>query len=106
VARKHLFEEVDAESVLQRLADMSIRKWSYRDEDTSVRHLGPTSQDFHAAFGLGGSDTSIGTLDADGVALIAIQALERRTRELQAENAELLWRLERLEMLLNAGREK
>ncbi len=39
-----------------------------------MRHLGPTAEDFYAAFGLG-SDAGIGTVDADGVALATIQAL-------------------------------
>jgi predicted RNase H-like nuclease (RuvC/YqgF family) len=49
-----------------------------------VRHLGPTAQDFHAAFGLGGADnTHIATVDADGVALAAAQALDARTQRQQ-----------------------
>ncbi len=38
-----------------------------------VRHVGPMAQDFHAAFGLGDSDKSIGMQDIEGVALAAIQ---------------------------------
>ena len=113
VARKHLFEEVDAGSVLERVASLPIREWSYRAEDASVRHLGPTAQDFYAAFGLGGTDKAISTIDAEGVALVAIQALERRTRELEAENAglraaqaDLIGRLEALEARLDTRRER
>ncbi len=93
-ARKHHFEDVEAEWALGRLTDLPVREWSYRAEGAGVRHLGPTAQDFYAAFGLGGSDRAISTVDADGVALLAIQALERRTRELEAENAALRKRLE------------
>lgn len=102
--RKHLFEPVSGEDVLERLSTLPIRRWSYRSEPDSIRHMGPTSQDFRAAFGLGGDDKSIGTVDADGVALVAAQALELRTRKLaaqieslQAENAELRARLDALE---------
>jgi hypothetical protein len=49
-------------------------------------HLGPTAEDFHAAFGLGEGSTKIATVDADGIALRAVQALERRTAELREEN--------------------
>ena len=35
-------------------------------------------QDFHAAFGLGATDKGIATVDADGVALAAIQGLNAR----------------------------
>jgi hypothetical protein len=104
VNRKHLFVGVDAEQVLRKVATVPIATWSYLADDAQARHMGPTAQDFHAAFGLGHSETAISTVDADGVALAAIQALERRTRELQEgngalkrENTELRTRLDRLE---------
>jgi hypothetical protein len=56
---------------------MPITSWSYRVDEENVRHIGPTAQDFHTAFGLGSDDTTIGGVDAAGVALAAGQALER-----------------------------
>jgi hypothetical protein len=62
------------------------------------------AQDFHAAFGVGPDDKHISMVDADGVALAAIQGLNQKlTEELQrrdAENAALKARLEKLEQLL------
>jgi hypothetical protein len=59
------------------------------------------AQDFKAAFGLGESDTGIATVDADGVALAAIQGLnqkvEAKTRELGARSEELEARSRKLE---------
>lgn len=81
VNRKHAFRGIDGDTVLQKLAGLPIRTWSYRDEAGSVRHLGPTAQDFRAAFGLGDSEKAIATLDADGVSLAAIQELARRTAD-------------------------
>ncbi|WP_199741782.1 hypothetical protein [Corallococcus sp. CA047B] len=49
----------------------------------------PVAQDFRAAFGLGTDDKSIGLLDIDGVNMVAIQALARRTQELHAKSAEV-----------------
>ena len=89
VRRKENFREVDGESVLGRIARMPVREWNYRTQAASVRHLGPTAQDFRAAFGLGESDTTITTTDIDGINLLAVQALERRTRE-QAREIETL----------------
>lgn len=89
VNRKHLFADVSGEEVLERLRELPIRSWSYLVDGDRVRHLGPTAQDFYAAFGLGSDDTSIGTVDADGVALVGVQALEARTRELRDENSSL-----------------
>ena len=63
--------------------------------------MGPMAQDFYAAFGLGSGDTTITSLDPDGVALAAIQGLNQKlTEELKRrdrENAELKTRLEKLE---------
>ena len=52
------------------------------------------AQDFHAAFGKDkygtiGSDTGINQADFDGVNLIAIQALEKRTEMLNTESKRL-----------------
>jgi hypothetical protein len=110
VNRKHLFERVSGEDVLTRLRSMPVSSWSYRTDDNRIRHLGPTAQDFRAAFGLGNDDVTIGTVDADGVALAAAQALDARTLEqqrrieaLEAENAALRARMERLEALVTAA---
>jgi hypothetical protein len=107
VNRKHRFATVAGEDVLARLRTMPIGTWSYRAEDDDIRHLGPTAQNFRAAFGLGSNETTIATVDADGVALAAAQALERRTaahaeeiRALREENAALRARLDRLEAAL------
>jgi hypothetical protein len=116
VNRKHLFRALSGEDVLTRLRSLPIQTWSYRVEDSTIRHLGPTAQDFRAAFGLGNDDKVIGTVDADGVALAGVQALDRRTRQqqseiaaaraeidkLRAENRDLATRLARIEALLTA----
>ncbi len=93
---------VDVHAVLARLAAMPISTWSYKAEDASVRHMGPMAQDFYAAFGLGDSDTSIGTIDADGVALAAIQGLYAQNQALQAENAALRAQMAGIEARLAA----
>jgi len=84
--KKTDFREIDGDSVLAKLASMPVRTWRYRDEDSTVRHMGPTAQEFRAAFSLGDSDKAIATVDADGVSLAAIQALERRVDRLTRQN--------------------
>jgi len=59
-----------------------------------VRHLGPVAQDFRAAFGLGRNDTTITTVDADGVALAAIQGLNQKLIESNLEKEAQINRLE------------
>jgi hypothetical protein len=105
-ARKQNFAAVDGEDVLAKVSVLPISTWSYKEEPDTVRHLGPTAQDFYAAFSLGNTDKAIATVDADGVSLIAIQALEKRTAELRRENealrAELSRVLQRLTKLEDA----
>ena len=103
------FTPVDGQDVLARLAEVPITTWNSKAEDASIRHMGPVAQDFYAAFGLGGSDTSIGTLDADGVALASIQALYQLSQEqgdriqaLEDENSSLNQRLDSLETRVSA----
>ena len=96
------FRPVDATSVLARVAALPIATWHYLSEGADLRHIGPTAQDFHAAFGVGYNDTTIATVDADGVALAAIQALAKQNAELRMSNAELKTRTDALEARLRA----
>ncbi|MBV7333605.1 tail fiber domain-containing protein [Chloroflexi bacterium TSY] len=82
---KENFEPVDGHEVLAKLAELSVTRWNYRDEDASIKHIGPMAQDFHAAFGLGADDKHIGTVDTDGVLIAAIQALQERIDQLEAQ---------------------
>jgi len=66
------------------VAALSITEWSYKTI-SDVRHIGPVAQDFYAAFGVGGDDKGISTVDADGVALAAIQGLNEKLGEKEAE---------------------
>lgn len=95
-AKKH-FTPVDPLDVLEKLVALPLASWSYKAQADSVRHLGPIAQDFRAAFGLGEDERRISSVDADGVAMAAIQGLhqkleaerkERRERQ-QASDAEV-----------------
>jgi hypothetical protein len=106
---KENFEPVDSREVLDKVAALPLSKWNYK-LDGSSRHLGPMAQDFYAAFGVGPDDKHIATVDADGVALAAIQGLNQKlTEELKhrdAENAELKQRLEALEKIIRHQKSK
>jgi len=106
---KENFTAVDGQEVLGRLAEAPVATWNYKAQDASIRHMGPMAQDFYAAFGLGESDTSITTVDADGVALAAIQGLYQLSQEqaaridaLETQNASLQQRLDDLESRVSA----
>jgi hypothetical protein len=83
------FAQVDARDILARVSSLPVQTWNYRAEDANVRHIGPTAQDFYAAFNVGRDDKSIGTVDADGVALAAIQGLNQENQDLKARVAAL-----------------
>ncbi len=89
VNRKENFEPLDGEVVLRRLREVPVTTWNYRTQDASIRHAGPTAQDFYAAFGLGESEQLINTVDIDGINMAAIKALEERTTR-QQERIEAL----------------
>jgi hypothetical protein len=95
---------VDGRDVLQRLGRVPIQTWNAKGQDPAVKHLGPTAQDFSAAFNLGDDDTRISTIDLDGVALAAIKGLHQMAQEkdgliarLQEQNAALEARISALE---------
>jgi hypothetical protein len=97
---KKNFSSIDAQNVLEKVAAMPISRWNYKADSSSVLHVGPMAQDFHAAFGLNGSDDKhISSIDAQGVALAAIQGLNQK---LEVENAKLRSNLTDLEKRLVA----
>lgn len=107
---KENFAPVDPRKVLDKVAAMTVARWNYKVAP-GLEHIGPVAQDFHAAFGLNGDDDRhIATVDADGVALAAIQGLNQkleeevktksdRISELENRNQSLEIRLSRLEKL-------
>ena len=99
--------DVRPDEVLAKVDSLPISTWRYKGDAADVHHLGPMAQDFSAAFGLGADDRHIAPLDAAGVSLAAIQALNRKVTEKQAaiddlarRNADLEKRLADLETLV------
>jgi len=82
------FAPIDSRDVLEKLADLPLTQWQYQGED-GVHHIGPVAEDFRAAFGLGHDERYITTIDADGVALAAIQGLHQLVQEKDCEIEEL-----------------
>ncbi len=86
---KENFENVNGEDFLKKIATMQLVSWNYKKQDPAkYRHYGPMAQEFYAAFGKDkygniGNDTTINQADFDGVNLIAIQALEKRTQKIE-----------------------
>jgi len=96
---------VDPRVVLDKVDALPMTKWNYKTDSAARKHLGPMAQDFHAAFGLNGSDEKhISVIDEGGVALAAIQGLNQKMEDelkrRDAENAELKEEVESLKQLV------
>ena len=93
--KKENIVEADGEATLRAFRTMRLGSWNYRCQDPkSPRHYGPMAQEWFSAFGRDawgviGTDTTLASADVDGVAYIAIKALEQRTTELQAKSEEI-----------------
>ena len=113
---KENFTSVDARQVLAKVTAMPITEWNYKTDAATQKHIGPMAQDFHAAFGVNGSDDKhISVIDEGGVALAAIQGLNHKVdsenaglqsvkselKRESAENAELKQEVEKLKKLVN-----
>lgn len=104
------FGTVDAVQTLRSVAAIPIRSWRYKTQ-SGVRHIGPMAQDFAAAFHVGTDDRHISTVDADGVALAAIQGLydvmkgkDAEITALKKQNAALDARLRAVEKAMSGPR--
>jgi hypothetical protein len=81
---KENFSDIDVLDVLARVVALPLQTWNYRSDEQRVAHVGPMAQDFYAAFNVGADDKHIATVDADGVALAAIQGLYHLVEEKDA----------------------
>lgn len=107
---KTAIEAIDPRAILERLLATPVSTWRYTAQDPAIRHIGPMAQDFAAQFAVGENDTTISTIDADGVALAAIQGLnaklEAALAALVAENAAMRSELAALQRHLEADQER
>jgi hypothetical protein len=99
---KENFQPVNARQVLEKVAKLPLTEWNYKGYGD--RHVGPMAQDFHAAFPFNASDKMLNSADEAGVSLAAIQGLNEKLDEKDAEiqhlkqqNDSLAERLNKLE---------
>ncbi len=100
---KENFIATNGREILDRLAAIPLSTWNYKTLK-GVRHIGPMAQDFYAAFQVGHDDKHISTIDADGVALAAIQGLYGIVQDQESEIVSLRTEVTRLRaQLVTAG---
>ena len=94
---KEDFADVDEQDVLDNVSRLQIQTWKYIDREIGVRHVGPMAQDFKMRFNVGASDKVIDLVDANGITLAAIKALNSKLVEKDAQVRALERRLQELE---------
>ena len=99
---KDRFENVNAETVLDKVIQLPITEWSY--QGYAQRHIGAMAQDFHALFPLNDNDKVLNDADLHGVELAAIKGLNQKLNDkndeiqgLKVQNELLAKRLSELE---------
>ncbi len=90
---KDAFASIDPVNVLDKLVAMPVMTWFYKGNHDDGQHIGPVAEDFAKVFGFGENEKYIGTVDESGVALAAIQGLNKK---LEIENAGLHSKLDAL----------
>ena len=85
VALKQGFFDINENDLLEKLVALPVRAWEYIAEP-GVKHIGPTSQDFMSAFGLGSDESGIGSGDAIGVLLACVKKLKTEIDLLKLRN--------------------
>ncbi len=102
-ASKDNFTSVNGRDILERLASVPVQTWNWKSQAASIRHIGPVAQDFYAAFNVGEDEQHISTVDADGVALAAIQGLYQIVQEKDAQITALEARVAEVEKASQSG---
>jgi hypothetical protein len=98
---KENFVAVDEQEILNKVANLPIEMWNYTDRDHGVRHIGPMAQDFMKAFNVGDSDRHIHMVDANGVNMAAIKALNAKLEEKDEQIQDLQDKLEKVMLTLD-----
>jgi hypothetical protein len=94
---KDRFEEVNKRDVLEKVAQLPVMEWSYKNY--SQRHIGAMAQDFHALFPLNDNDQGLNDTDLHGVELAAIQGLNQKLNEKDAEIEKLKAKADKVDAL-------
>jgi len=98
---KENFTVLNNQTLLAKVASLPLMEWNYKSDSQTVQHIGPMAQDFHAAFQLDGTDDKhISVVDEGGVALAAIQGLNQKLNDKDAEIQALEKRLDELQAMV------
>lgn len=97
--KKENFELVNYSDILEKVKKIKIYTWNYKSQSPNIRHVGPTAQEFSRLFNLGENNTTINTVDIDGVNMAAIKALAEKSVLLDEKVKELDQALNKIKQL-------
>jgi hypothetical protein len=105
--KKTGFVKANHDYFLSSLSKLKLGSWNYKAQNADAkhyRHYGPMAQEIFHFFGHDGKgtigcDTLLASADMDGIMMICLQALEKRTGELQKANDKIAVLTEKVEML-------
>jgi Chaperone of endosialidase/Head domain of trimeric autotransporter adhesin len=109
--KKEHFVQADKEYFLAKLSGLKLGSWQYKEDASGNRHYGPMAQEIFSAYGtdgLGkiGCDTVLTSADMDGIMMIMLQGLEKRSSMQKEENLSLKAQLTGMALDLNLVREE
>jgi hypothetical protein len=90
--KKTNYVGANGEEFLNGLSRLRLGSWNYKGQDpNSQRHYGPMAQEIFRYFGKDkygviGDSTTLASADMDGIIMICLQAIEKRSAELQSAN--------------------
>lgn len=104
---KENYTSINCLEVLEKVAVMTIERWTYKDEshtDRLVWHMGPYAEEF-CQFGLGANSDRIETADADGILFAAIKGMYLlHTDKIENLNNKMLHLEERMKYLKKSAK--
>jgi hypothetical protein len=91
--KEEKFAAADKEYFLDKLSNLKLGSWNYKG-NAGYRHYGPMAQEIFSSFGKDkygriGCDTLLAGADMDGIMMIMLQGLEKRTTVQKEENTSL-----------------
>ena len=95
---KRNIKQVNTEQILSMVMELPIKRWNYKSQREEIEHIGPMAQDFYSIFNVGDNNLTISTIDPSGIALAAIQELNKSTTN---EISELKREIKELREILN-----
>jgi hypothetical protein len=107
---KERYTPADPEYFLEQLSALRLGSWNYKGNREN-RHYGPMAQEIFAAFGTDqwgqiGVPTALATADMDGIMMIMLQGLEKRSKLQRDENLALKQQISGMQQELAAAKDE